>query len=301
MITEVTENKNQTLTKHVNPDVVFNRFDLLYGDDYELYEINGWYIPVKQKQDELEKIYLETGMYLRPIPLVILNELYDFLFQRYPKAEYIKIYHCYTETADARAYPYWRIDLPETKEEFDSALSPRVRYNTKWYPKIIRAELGGEIFRIVKYGANEITEEILKQFFDWKQQTHGWKYNKPVLEAIKEWQITSGYVLTIDDKIYALGFVCETGDNALFWNFSYDPSPEYKRYSLGMVVYYHIICDMINVGKKVFYLSGGWLDYKKWYNGVLSYTYSGHIQNPNIKIRRHRHHRLWWHLRHFKF
>lgn len=297
MIVEVIQNKNKILNQHVLPDVIFNRFDLLFADDYELYQIDDWYIPVKLKSDNKKKAYLEPGLYLRAVPADVLYKFYDFLFEKYPNAEYIKVQHSYTPVGDAEQYPYWHIELPATREEFDKALSARVRYNTKWYPKIIRKELGE--FNITKYSANEITEKMLRQFFDWKSQTHGWEYKNSPLDAIQEWGITACYVLTVDDVIHAVGCICETGDNAWFWNFAYNPAPEYKRYSLGMVVYYHIICDMIEMGKKVFYLSGGWLDYKKWYNGILTYTYSGNVPNPNIKRRKH--HGFWWHLRHLKF
>ena len=83
----------------------------------------------------------------------------------------------------------------------------------------------------------------------------------------------------INKETIAVAFICDTGDNVYFENFSYDKT--FEKYSIGMVLYYYVICDLIQIHKKIFYLSGGWLDYKRHYNGVLTLTYSGKIYRPD--------------------
>lgn len=280
---EIKTNKNNILSSRVSPNVIYNRFDLLYGDDYELYDIGFTVVPVKKIDD-----YLTVGLYLVDGNKSILSKFLTFLFNKYSDIKYIIVKHCYTNICKAKPYPYWHIKLPKTKEEFDNTLVSRVRYNTKWYPKKVNKDIGE--YKIIKYEACEISPDIIKLYLQWKSLSHGFSWGGKAIDYIKNAGITHGYVMTITDKIYAIAFICDTGDNVYFENFSYDV--EYNKYSLGMIIYYHIICDMIKNKKNIFYLSGGYLDYKKWYNGILSYTYSGKIK---------RHHSFWWHLKHLKF
>ena len=106
--------------------------------------------------------------------------------------------------------------------------------------------------------------------------------------------------MEINNDVLAIGFICTTDDNVFFEQFSYSQDKKHAKYSLGMVLYYGIICDLIKLGRKKFFLSGGWLDYKKRYNGILQYTYSGIINRGSTANHKH-HHSFWWHIRHFKF
>lgn len=284
---QITGNKKDVLKARINPDVIYNRFDLLYNEtDWDLYDLKDLVVPVKIVDD-----HLIVGLYLVKADQGLLLEFFDFLFKKYDK-KYIEIKHCYENLCDAEPYPYWHIELPKTKEDFDKTLSHRVRYNTKWYPKKMIENFGEYI--ITKYSAKDLNNEIMSLYLQWKHLSHNFIWDKQPMDYIQYAGITDGYVMTIGNRICAIGFICETGNNAYFENFSYDT--EYKQYSPGMIVYYYIIIDMIKLHKKILYLSGGWLDYKKWYNGVLTYTFSGHFVNPKYK-----HHTFWWHLRHFKF
>lgn len=116
-------------------------------------------------------------------------------------------------------------------------------------------------------------------------------------EYLKTYGISETYCLYISQELVSVGFTCTTEDNVYFERFAYSQDEKYGKYSLGMVLYYGIICDLIAQGRN-FFLSGGWLDYKKRYNEPCQYTYSGYIfKNRKKKF----HHSLWWHIKHFKF
>lgn len=117
-------------------------------------------------------------------------------------------------------------------------------------------------------------------------------------EYLKTYGVSETYVMYIDNELVSVGFTCTTGDNVYFEQFAYAQDDKYKKYSLGMVLYYGIICDLIALKRKNFYLFGGWLDYKKRYNGICQYTYSGSIYRNQSKKK---HHSFWWHLIHLKF
>ena len=65
---EIKTNKNNILSSRVSPNVIYNRFDLLYGDDYELYDIGFTVVPVKKIDD-----YLTVGFTL----LMVINQFYQ--------------------------------------------------------------------------------------------------------------------------------------------------------------------------------------------------------------------------------
>ena len=282
MIKEITQNKDEVLRQRIYPNIIFNRFDLWFGpNNYELYNLGKDYIiPVKARSAPNNKIYLEVGLYLTALPSALLKVFFSFLFTRYPNANYIRVMHSYTKIANAEPYPYWHINLPATKEDFDKSLSQRVRYNTKWYPKKLCKEVGP--YEIKHYFRTEITPEIVKRYLTLKQITHpDFSWKGALLDYLNVDGITDCYVLYVNTEMKAIAFTSDTGENVMYCATTYDTS--LRKYSIGNILYYHIICDLIAKGKKVFYLSGGWMDYKKYFNGTLSYTYKALISNPYTK------------------
>lgn len=298
-VTEITENKDDVLNNRVQVNFISNRFDLLYGKDYELYDMGNGVVPV-----HIDGKSAKVGLSLSAYTQKQLNKLYELLFAKHPSLEQLEIKHSLIPAGISEKnnmfyhYPYWHIDLPNTVAEFDSTLAHRVKYNTKWYPKKIREDIGD--FVIKKYTRKNISPDIINLFFEWKKQSHNFDYKMTPDEYLNTYGVTEIYALEINGNVLAVGFTCTTGDNVFFEQFSYSQDKKYIKYSLGMVLYYGIICDLINLGRKKFYLSGGWLDYKKRYNGILQYTYSGMIFRENRTSKKH-HHSLWYHLLHMKF
>lgn len=260
-------------------NIIHNRFDLLHRI-FRLFMFDDCYlIPVTYNEKLLT---VEVGLYLNNIESDKLKYFFNFLFEEYPEARYIKIKHSQTEILFAVPYKYWCIYLPGSVNCFDGSLSSKVRYNTKWYPKKIKRELGD--FKIEKFSNEEVPEDVINIYLEWKFLSHGYEYGKGAKEFIKEYGITDIYAINLNGSVVAVAFICVTGENVYFENFSYDS--RYKQYSLGMVIYYHMICDLILLGKKTIYLSGGALDYKRRYNGVLIETYSGYIFRKEIEMKK---------------
>ena len=296
-IVEIIQKKDEILRERLFPNIISNRFDILHKNNYELYDLGSGVVPVF-----IDGNNAEIGMTLQIYPDEILQQFYKLLFAKHPKLESIDIRNSLSPYGikkmgnDYYHYPYWYIELPESKEEFDQTLSSKVRYHTKWYPKKIREDFGE--FVISHLSLLETTDDIVKLFFKWKKVSHNFDYGMEPKEYLKNYGISDTYVMYIKNDIVAIGFTCSTGNNVYFEQFSFSQEDKYRKYSLGMVLYYGIICDLIKQGKSIFYLSGGWLDYKKRYNGKFQYTYSGKILK---KERKKHHHSLWWHLRHLKF
>lgn len=71
-------------------------------------------------------------------------------------------------------------------------------------------------------------------------------------EYLKTYGISETYCLYISQELVSVGFTCTTEDNVYFERFAYSQDEKYGKYSLGMVLYYGIICDLIAQGRKFF-------------------------------------------------
>lgn len=203
----------------------------------------------------------------------------DFIFKNFD-VDVINLQHTLTPFDNAEHTQHCHVELPDTIEEFDNNLSHRVRYNTKWYPKKIQENIGEISFE--KIDAKDCPKHIFDLYFQWKYESHNRRYHITSQQYIKQYSVTSVYVLCGGKNLLAIGFVSETADNVYFENFSYNQ--KYKKYSPGMVLYYEIICDLIKRHKKIFYLLSVY-DYKIHYNGIITETYTGHIYKSQQKIK----------------
>lgn len=275
-ISQIVTDKDRILRERINPNVTQNRFDLFF-DHYDLYDLGEGVVPVFDAENELK-----CGLFLTNFSDDVLSEFYVFLFKKYPKANFFWVESNINPIRlKKKSRPYWHIDLPATKEEFDKNLSSSIRKTTRQYPRRIRENIGE--FEIKKYSVSEMTQEMVQQFLDWKHDKYYFKWNKPVLDFLKYNGVTDGFVMIIDGKFQAMQLISDTGDNVRFVNCSYNP--EYRKFGLGTFIYYSVICEMIKAGKKKLFLGGYWFDYKKQYNGILTMVYSGFIfRNTLTKI-----------------
>jgi hypothetical protein len=281
-------NKSELLIEHVRPNVILNRFDLLYGDNFELYLVNGEYIPVHVENHisgrhigplHIKRRFSKFGIYLRNVKIDDLLELGGFLFRKY-KLHYLEIMHTYTKIPDVEPAPHWHIELPESIEEFNKTLNSSIRYNTKWYPKKIRENFGN--YNIIRYKPEEVANAIMDKYMEWKQQRFNYHFDKPSSEYLRINGISDVFVMYIgneeNSEIASIGLVAVTDENAFWNNFAFND--KYGKYSVGMVLFYHIISELIADKKKAFFLLGSEREYKRHYNGVKTMTYSKEKWKP---------------------
>ena len=299
---QITDSKAEFLKKNLEHNFYENRFDIRFGDDYDLYVVNGVAVPVhiQQAKHFWKKAKALIGNTFSRWDTDTSNAFYEFIFKKY-NVRKIDVFCTmlpnnllYTFSKKKKNfYPYLYIELPTTIAEFDARLSKRVRYNTKWYPKKIKENFGE--YTIVKYDVNDgnnhdIIQKAIMLFFQWKNKTHQTQYPGNVNEYIKEWCITHIYVLSLKNtnEIVAVGMINDVGgkDGGIYFNnFSYNSCEQYRKYSFGMVLFYHIICNLILTQRKMFYLGrdiGKNTEYKKHYGSTqIDNTYSGYIYKTN--------------------
>ncbi len=262
---------------NIDPDVIHNRFDLLFGTDYNLVELDsGILIPI-----HLQGNVCLAGLYLRNIGKENLLEFANYVFSSNSNILEISILHTYTPFSTIKAAPHWHIDLPQTIEEFDAQLSGKERQHARYYAKKLLTEVGNICFE--KIEKEMISQDIVDLYLSWKKISHDFSYDPNLY--LKDFGVSNAYLLKTGSKIIAIGFDSETNkENVYFENFAYDL--EYSKYSIGMVLYHNIIESWINNHKKKAYLLGGDYEYKKRYNGICTMTYSGSIyRHPELVSR----------------
>lgn len=298
-IIQITENKDKVLQEKLTHNFFENRFDIIYGNEYDLYLVNDVAVPVyiDKPKKPYKMAMCIAGMTLTEFDDKTANDFYKFLFKKYPVRK-IKIFCSASPAGRLKKYctkifhrkkslkPYLYIELPKTKEEFDKRLSKQVRYNTKWYPKKIRETFGEyniQCYDTKNIENKEILDKAIKKFYAWKHQSHGRNYRTPTDKFIEECFLTHIYVMYLNNtnEIVAVGFINDAGAGVYFYNFSYIQDEKYRKYSFGMVLFYHIICDLINKRRKAFYLGrGGGANfvYKERYGAIkVSPTYTGYV------------------------
>ncbi len=108
-----------------------------------------------------------VGLYLRSLPAEIWQEFVTWIFKKYPNVNMIYVHH----TTTPQPFPstlHCHINLPQTIEEFNTSLSSRVRYNTKWYPKKIKEAFGD--YEIKCWQRNEMPQQAYDLFKKWKKE-----------------------------------------------------------------------------------------------------------------------------------
>jgi hypothetical protein len=139
--TQVAEDKDVILRENILPNVWWNRFDLRFGSDYDLWEVKSDF-GTHFIASHLDGDQIVVSMYLRRISPSIFDEFLKFLFQHYKTAKSVYILHSHTMCAGLETMEHAHIEFPKTVEEFDAQLSHLIRYNTRRYPKKIYKNFG---------------------------------------------------------------------------------------------------------------------------------------------------------------
>jgi hypothetical protein len=172
---------------------------------------------------------------------------------------------------------YWKVDFPASVEEFNRRLSSSVRYNTHRFPKKINRDLGS--YKISRISAEETDVEIIHLYSKWKalnlEKACSYEGNSTYIQRK---HITWTYLLCIGEKIEAILFLAqpESTDIPYLHNLTYNP--EYAKYSLGSVLYYHMLCDLIQRGIKTIFLYYSTDEYKRRFNGTGIRVYNCMIE-----------------------
>lgn len=258
-------------TYNTNPDVIFNRFDLLYNSNQYIYivaDAQQWTVPYK-----IEGNIAFLGLYLVEIPKNIFDELIHFIFQqnRHIHKIYLKRsrnnYHKHIRQGN-----HFRIELPDTFDSLLERLSKKGRYNYKREKRLLH-NIGDVEY--MHYDTQASLNNIVAVFFSFKYKTHGRDYHMLPEEYVKNYSVSDAYSMQVNGKIVAVLLSCEQCECVFLENLSYDI--EFEKYSVGFQIYVFFLSEMIKKERKHIFLGGGEYEYKKRFSSIEEITYDGYI------------------------
>lgn len=165
--------------------------------------------------------------------------------------------------------------LPKNLEEFKSTHQAKFWYNLNRFEKIYKRDIGELTFEVIK--DDKDLDEFLDKIFllfnkKWEDEylTTPWKC-KSGFEKYKHAMINlanddAGFIAVLYDenkKLLSYAYCLEDDDTVYFYQFTTDPDPMYKRYSLGKVLIHNLLKYIIESQKyKIFDFMNGEQSYK---------------------------------------
>ena len=271
------DKKNEIISSKIQPNFIHNRFDIIYKNDYHLFCIfdnNGakYYVPVK-----IIKYSAFLAVQLMYIESEALQTLSKYLFERFFiwKIKYKFLLNNFTNSKDRY---YFIVNLPNDIDTFNKNLSNNTRYNVSRYCKRIEKDF---VYSVKHFSGNEIiNNNIYEIYCRFKKVTHNYNNKEKPEDYIKNNFITDAFVMYLNDNITSIVFLNILNDTAFLENLTYDI--KYKNYSIGTILYYNTIKELINRKIKTLYLYVGTGEYKMRFNGTKIKCYNGTIYRYRI-------------------
>ncbi len=289
MVRIAVENAGPGEDSRVTPDVVQNRFGTVYGK-YTLLELEEGgrilFVPL-----HVEGQAARLGLFLSDASSATLAELCRFVFSQFPvrridwDCSLAPLGRCYVR----RNHPanHWKVTLPASNEELWARMSRKSRYNRRREEKLLLDRLAGDAGNadapgggdctgalvMTEYeGADHIPASVVETFFSFKKRLMGRDYGLSPAAYLSHYHVTNAYTWTCGDRIVAIVFSCEQGQNVFLENLTYDP--ELEEYSPGFHLYALVLERLIQKGRTALFLGGGQQPYKSRFGGVEDACYN---------------------------
>jgi len=177
--------------------------------------------------------------------------------------------------ADVQRLPYpWHavnytedmiVELPGSVKEYDARVGKNMRRNIKRYTNALQRDFPSYSYRVhvgAEVGEQEIRDIIRLSCIRMESKNIVPRFNEAETQWIVKFAQESGLVgiATIDGKVCAGAIGFRIGENYFMHVIAHDP--KYNYYSLGIVCYYHTICEGIARGARRFHLLQGRYGYK---------------------------------------
>lgn len=264
----------------VNPNFIYNRYDLFCNEDeFEVVrmETDG---NVKVLEYKVTSDQAELGLWLVPITEEELRQLIFYITKEHPNVSKITYKNGVIPYGKAESHNHYRIVFPKTAEEMKERVSSKTWSNMR--RKIKRAEEIYGKMRILEYERENIPNEIVEAFFKYKLETRKRNYRMTASEYLDRYHVSYCYVVMLGDTISAMHFCCEQCPVAYCENHAYNP--ELKDYSLGKFVFAYSLIRMVERKHTDFFLAGGDYEYKKHYGSIEETLYDCEINVSELDL-----------------
>lgn len=260
--------------KFDSDNLIYNRFDLIHADEFErfFYEFadNEFCIDVF-----VEDSRAKLNVWGKTYPQEVFERCIKDIFHKWPDIMCIELKNVGN---DYKGFLSLNNDIELVLPKEENGILSRVRAKHRTNYKNTIRQLEDEVgkLELVHY-SREIPDELVELFFDWKKGTHEKEYNMLPKQYLRQFYVTDALRLKSEDKELAVLFYCKTEDVVYFENFSYNR--EYEKYSPGFILYVKFLETLVLEKCSKVYLGGGNYSYKKRFDSVEYFRYSGVIYN----------------------
>lgn len=270
-------NRKDSLAKFETDDLIYNRFDLIYTENVERYsyrlEDKEYFIDV-----HYETCKAVLNVWGKRFPEIFFNNTIEEIFRQHSEIYCIEIKRARNDYKNLlNKCNDIHVPIPKTKEELLQRLRKKHRYTIKRIKRLIEEEYG-ELAVVLYKGS--IPDEIVDQYFAWKQLTHGTDYHMLPKEYLKKYYVTDGMLLKAGDENIAILFFCQVNNTVYLENFSYNAQME--KYSPGYLVYEMFLEELIQRKCTNLYLGGGEYEYKRRFGAEENVAYSGIVYREEV-------------------
>lgn len=283
---KITGITNSNDLKKMNPNFIYNRYDLFCNkDEYEAVKLknNG---EVKIIEYRIMKDQVELGLWLMQITKEELEKLISYIAKKHPNVKKVSYKNGVLAYGKARAHNHFRIAFPDTVEEMEQCISSKSR--SKMRKKLRFAEEDYGEMKYIEYDRSNMPLQIVEKFFEFKFATRNRVYKMTAQEYLDRYHVSHCYVLMFGDTVGAVRFSCEQCPVVYGENFAYNP--ELKDYSLGRAIFFHHLIRMVEKKHTELFFAGGDFEYKKHYGSIEETLYDCEImikrESTSQKIKR---------------
>ncbi len=256
----------------VTPDYLFNRFDILYGDDYAVIKTQedekDIYIPIHVRNDEIE-----LGLQLTEIGDELVRALLKYLYKAYPRVRRIRFSNTRCRTAVGQESTFYVMKFPDTAEALDAGMTANGRKHLRRKIKRFNEQVGPYVVK--HYTADDVPDDVIHWYFNTKSDTYHTPYEgMTARQYLAKYHVTDVYAMAVNDEMCAIRLTAEQCDAINAENHTYDR--KYFEYSPGILLYYEFLKLKISEKKhRYIFLGGGDYDNKKEFSSIAVTVFNG--------------------------
>ncbi len=264
-----------SFVKNVEPNFLYNRFDILYNNDFELLRCisknKTFFIPLHFEND-----ICFLGVYLSFIGQNLFNDVIKYVFKNFKNINFIRVRQALYDYKGLNAIEHFTLNLPNTTDEYWRQFSSKRKYNYRRAKRQLE-----EKYKITyeKFHNDEITEDLIDIFLKIKNLDFKSNYRVTKETFQEKYHVTDMFLMKADEEIISMALFATTGETCYFENVTYNP--KFKDFSVGMQCIFYGIENLIHQGVKTVYCGGGAYVYKEILKAEKTDTFNGVIKREN--------------------
>ncbi len=259
-------------------NLIYNRFDLIYQNG----NVERFQYETKDEIFAIDVHYegnrASLNIWGKEFPQEIFRQVIYDVFEKRPEIEFVDVKRAGNNFGNLlEAQNDILIRLPDTEEKLLSCISGKGRSAIRRNIRKLGEQYGELKLEIYH---QEVPEDVVNQYFIWKQMSHGTDYHMRPEQYIKKYFVTDTLFLKAGETSASVLFFCQVENTAYLENLAYNH--ELRQFSPGFLLYEMALKELIRRGCSYFYLGGGDYGYKTRFGAEIKTVYTGTIQRQDI-------------------